>query len=179
MPKKVSYNEYLEMITPHKEHLTSIGHWNEYRKNKDLPHAQTLIKCFGSWNSLKEILSLEQNNQSRPMKYTDEDLINLLQKYKHKYTSATEWDLFAEEQNIPKHYLFLDRLGAEELQKYTGIVSRWTDDSIRAVILQYFPDRPPTTREWLLLSETEKVPSKMTIIRHFGSWNAMKEIYNK
>jgi len=172
--------EYLKIIAPHKQHLTSVGYWNTYRIGKELPHSQTLIKHFGSWNALKNVLSLEQNSQSRPVKYTDEELVAMLEKYKGKYTSASEWDLFAEGNNLPKHYLFLDRLGAEELQKHTGIVLRWKEDSISDAILRYFPDRPPTTQEWLLLSKVEKVPSKMTIIRHFSSWDEMKkEIYTR
>lgn len=158
-----------------------MSRWNEYRKDKDLPHAQTIVSHFGTWNNFKEAMNLEQNQRARPFKYSDEHLLSLLEQYKEHYSSAAEWDSFAEKNSLPKHYIFIDRLGPDILFEKTGYVVKWTTEMLRSTILKHFPHSPPTQAEWTSLTqENGSLPSFITIIRHFDGWNKMKqEIYNK
>lgn len=180
MRAKYSKSELLSLLTEHKEHITSIREWNQYSKENDLPHSQTIISHFGTWNKFKKMLSLDLNDQSRPIKYTEDVLYSILDKYKEHYTSAANWDKFAEEKNLPKHIIFMERLGPEILNENNGVILNWTTESIKKSILQHFPNHPPTQKEWSNIVNSERVPAYMTIVRRFGTWNKMKyEVYHK
>ena len=180
MTKSYTNNELLILLEKHKKHITSTLDWERYRKGKDLPHFQTLIARFGSWNELKKLLCLPLNDQFRPLKYTDEDLQQLLDNHKEHYTSATEWDKYAEVHGLPKHALFYDRLGLDVLSNYLDVRVSWTKKNIENSLLKHFPEQPPTAQKWNELRESEKVPTTMTIIRRYGTWNNMKkEVYQQ
>lgn len=168
----------LSLLKGHEEHLTTISSWNNYCKSTGLPHSQTLISHFGSWNNLKHLLGLEVNKQSRPKKYSDEYLYNILRKYKNHYTSAKNWDDFSVKNNLPSHKIIMDRIGPYNAYKKTGVIPSWTEEIIREVILKEFPEIPPTVSEWNQLKSEDPLPSSRTIIRRFESWEKMKrELY--
>jgi len=178
--KKYTKPELLSLLKEYKEEITSIRNWDNYSKEKNLPHSQTIISHFGSWNKFKELLSLDLNEQSRPVKYSNESLYAILDEHQQYYTSATEWDTFAEENQLPKHIIFMDRLGPEILTERIGITLNWTTDNIKAKILEHFPNQPPTQAAWNAIAKSERVPAYMTIVRRFGTWNQMKyEVYYK
>lgn len=168
------------IIEQHKKHLTSAIAWNKYRANKNLPHSQTLISHFGSWNNVKKALNLEQNKQSRPVKFTDEEIYTIISENKEHYTSVIEWDAHAVKHNLPSHDLITGRLDPDSIYQETGVVVRWTDRIIKDKILEYFPTIPPTMRGWNELSKTEHLPSATTIARRFGKWNILiAELYRE
>lgn len=176
MKQKYTKDDLIELLRGHKEHITSISNWNQYRADKSLPHAQTIISHFGSWNAFKDVLNLEKNQQNRPQKYSDEELLSILEKHKEQYSSVAAWDQFAENNNLPKHFIFLDRVGPDVLFEKVGYVSKWTHDNIKSAILSQFPDSPPTQAEWHAITKVFKnLPGYMTIIRQYGGWNQMKE----
>jgi len=173
-------SELLDLIRGHEEHLTSVIKWNQYSKEHDLPHSQTLIKSFGTWNKLKEHLSLEAYEQHRPLKYTDEMLNSILKEHHEHYTSVLGWNQYAESNNLPKHFVFIDRLGITKIRKETKFTAHWSTKEIIFLIKKHFPSKAPTRPEWDEVSKVESVPSYQTICRRFGTWNTMKhELYYK
>ena len=183
MREQISDEELLAIAKQHKKHITSVTKWNDYRKTqktKGLPHSQTFISRFGSWNAFKEMLSLDINNQSRPQTFTDVELIDILNEHKDHYTGITEWDNFADQNGLPKHALLLDRLGMDQVYDLTGFTSQWSKEQLERLILMHFPDKPPTQRECNDLSDQVNLPSYLTVIRRFGSCNSMKHsVYYK
>lgn len=174
MREQISDDELLSIARQHKEQLKSVKHWNEYRKGKGLPHSQTFISRFGTWNAFKEQLSLEINEQNRPQIFSDEELMDILKKYKNQYIGIKEWDQFAERHGFPTHALFLQRLGMDKVYELTGYTSQWTTEQLKQLILMHFPNTPPTQSDWNSLSSKVRLPSYLTVIRRFGSWNNMK-----
>lgn len=169
-------NKILETINKHSEELTSTSSWDRYRVGKDLPHSQTLISHFGSWNNLKKELNLTLNKQSRPVIFSDEELYKIIKEHKDHYTSVADWNVYAEQNGLPSHALITDRLEPESIYYKTGIIVRFTHTIIKDLMLKFYPSTPPTMKEWDMLSEREYLPSSSTVARRFGSWRALINI---
>lgn len=176
MKKRYTDEELLELARGHKQYITSTGAWEKYRKDskQQLPHSQTFVSRFGSWNGFKEKLSLAVNEQNRPVKYTDEYLYDTLTRYGKQYTSVNDWNRFAEANDLPSHRVFILRLGEDVLYEKVGFVSEWTTEKLKKLIRNHFPDAPPTRRAWDSLQLSTMKPSYQTIVRRFGSWQQMK-----
>lgn len=173
---------YIELLQNHKEYLTSAREWNEYRKENNLPHSQTLIKKFGSWNAVKESIGTERvNERHRPVKYNKETVINILKEHGRHLTTKLDWDKYAKEHKLPNYTVLFKRLSDEEIYDLTGYRRVFSKELLVQIIKDYYPTTPPTIREWRELAKIEKsAPSASLIIVHFGSWKGMIEsIYEK
>lgn len=173
-----SDDELLKIANEHRVHFTSTRKWNEYARKNGLPHHQTFIQRFGSWNDVKEKLGLQTNNQYRPLKYSKTELLKILSEHSKAYTSINAWNMYAKKHQLPTHGVFERQLGINQLEELTPFNSKEID--LKELILTYFPIHPPTVTEWKDLSKNISVPHYMTIIRKFGSWNLMKnQVYKK
>lgn len=166
--------ELWKIISKHKQALTSVGEWNQYAKKYSLPHSQTLIQRLGSWNIIKERLNIQINEQHRPRKYGEKELLEILENHGNAYTNIHSWNTYARQHKLPTHGVFERYLGLERLEELTDFKSEYTKKDLKKVILEYFPEKPPTVNEWKIVSRDKKLPSFTTIIRRFGSWNTMK-----
>lgn len=164
----------LTLLTPYKANLTSVKAWNEFSKQHNLPHSATLIKNFGSWNQVKEALSLDQSKAQRPVKYSAEELLILLDRYHEKFTTINDWNAFASENELPSYPTFERYLGREEIERKTGLVLNWDEKKLKSVIKEHFPDKAPTISQWNAIAKEYSLPTHMTIVRHFNSWSIMK-----
>lgn len=171
---------YIEMLKPHKEFITSAREWNAYRKENGLPHSQTLIGKFGSWNAVKEAVGISKLNAGhRPIKYDKAMVEHVLKEHGQHLTSKLAWDRYANEHNLPHYTIIFERLSDEEvfeLSKYRRI---YTKEIISQTVKNYYPGTPPSYREWQHLAKNEDgVPSASLIIVRYGSWKKMiKEVY--
>lgn len=171
-----SDEELWELVTKNKEFLTSVGEWNQYAKTNKLPHSQTLIKRLGKWNEIKRRLNIERNEQHRPIKYSKEELIELLKQHKNAFKNIYEWNQYAKRNKLPDYNIFRRYLGDKMIMELTGYsFGNYTKDQIKEIILHYFPFSAPTVGEWQAVGREENIPSASTIIRVFGSWNEMKK----
>lgn len=172
--QKFTDEELWELATKHKQAMTSVSEWNRYAKTQGLPHSQTMIQRFGSWNEIKEKLELEVNHQYRPQKYDRDELLAILKEHKTAYTNIYAWNQYAIKHKLPTHQVFEKYLGLETLELLTELKPVLSKESVKRQIKEYFPERPPTVMQWLNLSKQSSVVSTSTIIRYFGSWNNMK-----
>lgn len=182
MKKSFTTDELLEIARKHQNALTSVNKWNVYSEANGVPHSQTFISHFGSWNKLKEQLNLNTKTQGRPQTFKDTDLLNILKEYGQHYTSVRGWNAYAKEHGLPGHHVFAKRMGLEQVSQLTKYKDDtvWNPKDYKAIILKYFPETPPTFAEWADLAKRVKVPSTLTLVRHYGKWNLMKhEVYHK
>ena len=163
-----------QIISKHRQALTSVGGWNQYAKEHGLPHSQTLIQRLGSWNLIKERLNIQLNEQHRPRKYEEKELLEVLKKHRDQYTNIYNWNMYAKQHKLPTHGVFERYLGLERLEELTGFKSEYTKKDLKKIILEHFPEKPPTVNDWKGVSKDKNLPSFTTIIRRFGSWNTMK-----
>lgn len=175
---KVSKEElkrYIEMLKPHRESLTSAREWNAYSKENGLPHSQTLIGKFGSWNSVKVAAGVSQVNAGhRPVKYDKAKVKEVLKEHGKHLTSKLAWDKYANEQKLPHYTIIFERLTDEEVFELTNYRRTYTKEIISQTVKKYYPATPPTFREWQELAKKEDgIPSASLIIVRFGSWKKM------
>ncbi|WP_084242343.1 hypothetical protein [Planomicrobium okeanokoites] len=177
---KEELQPYIEMLKPHKEFLTSAREWNAYRKDLGLPHSQTLIGKFGSWNAVKESFEdVEVNARHRPIKYDKAKVKAILKEHGEHLTSQAAWNQYANENKLPNYTILFDRLTDEEIYEITKYRRVYTKDIISQIVKEYYPTTPPSFREWNYLAKNETgIPSASLIIVRFGSWKRMiKEVY--
>lgn len=169
----------IERLRPHLENVTSTRDWDEYRKQHDLPHSQTLINKFGSWNRLKEALSMKQNALHRPVKYTPDVVREILQEHGTALTGQVAWNNYAKENQLPNYKIIFERLSETEVYEITGYIKKYTVDISKKIVLEHFPDKPPTFAEWERLAKVNRnVPSATGLFKQFGSWrNMVSQIY--
>ena len=181
MPKKTNQFDketILRLLKEHKEYMTSMNAWNIYSKEYGLPHSQTIIKHFGSWNSAKSALSLEQLKKNLPFRYTEQELLQLYEQHKDKFTSITNWNDYASKNQLPTYYTFVSHLGKDLVEQNSTSVT-WDKEKLTQLILTYYPEEPPTVSNWRTMEKKYDLPSHMTIVRHFQSWSLMKsEVYS-
>ncbi|MCM3443618.1 MULTISPECIES: hypothetical protein [Metabacillus] len=57
VPKEIKYNysktELIKIAKKHSDYFTSMGKWNEYAKENQLPNSATYHRKFGSWKKAK------------------------------------------------------------------------------------------------------------------------------
>lgn len=173
--------DLLAIVNQYQNQFTSIKNWDAFRRQKKLPHSQTFIAHFGSWNEVKSLAGLPSNKQARPQKFSSEYLLKLLEEHPDKFSSIKRWNEYAAIHSLPGYHVFADRIPSEQLQLYTGKQRTWNRNNLEKVIKEQFPDSPPTVNEWKAAYENNSsLPTNTTIIRKFGSWNQMKyELYYK
>lgn len=164
----------MEILFPHKEHLTSVRAWNEYSKEHNLPHSATLINQFGSWNNAKAAFSLEESKPQRPVKYSAEGLMEVLETHHAKFTTINDWNTFASNNELPAYQTFERHLGRDIIEEKTGLVLEWNEEKLKKVIKKYFPSKAPTVAQWNEKAKEYHLPTHMTIVRHYKSWSIMK-----
>lgn len=174
---KEELDPYIKLLEPHKEFITSAREWNAYRKEKELPHSQTLIGKFGSWNAVKEALGItEVNARHRPIKYDKATIERILKEHGRHLTSKLAWDKYAHKKELPNYTVLFERLSDKEIADLTGYRRVYTKDIINQIVKKYYPTTPPTFREWNYLAKNEKdVPSASLIVVRYGSWKSMIE----
>lgn len=177
---KFTDEELWDKLKKNKRALSSVREWNEYAKANSLPHSQTLIKRFGSWNELKKAMELEVNGQHRPQKYDAEELKTIIENHKEAYKSINAWNQYAKQHQLPSHQVFERYLGLKELEGMLNTQFVLTKEHVCKQIKEHFPDKSPTVSQWIHLSKGTKVVSSSTIIRLFGSWRKMKyQVYRE
>lgn len=117
-PLKFSYSkeELLEILKQNKNHIDTAAEWEKYRKNNlhlQLPTSSTITKGFGRWNTMKEELGLPTNKNQPRRLYTDKDLLQLIDEYYPYMQSGRTWREFAQANELPSYYTFVQRLGRE------------------------------------------------------------------
>lgn len=178
--KQEDLTPYIELLRPHREHLTSSRKWNDYRLNLGLPHSQTLIRKFGSWNALKETLEIgEVFEPHRPVKYDAAIIREILKEHGKHLTSQVKWNEYAKNNKLPNYTVIFERLSEDQVFELTDYRKTLNKDSVVEMIKKYYPTEPPTSRQWnMLAKEKPNVPSSSSIILMFESWKKMiREVY--
>lgn len=170
------------ILEPHKEHLTTVAHWNTYRKeqiNAKLPSAQTLIRHYGSWNKVKEDFGFE-----RTVTYTDiqqmpeEHVLALLQPHKdHLMRTRSQWEKHIVEsaESLPTSASLITYFGTwNRLKELLGLSTApehrpptYSKEDIIQIVKQYLPISL-SPRKWDAFRKEQhmNLPSSQTISKY-------------
>ncbi|MDQ0273489.1 hypothetical protein [Cytobacillus purgationiresistens] len=178
--QQFSDKELWKIVESNKNALGSVGGWDVYAKEQKLPRAQTIIKRLGKWNEIKDKLDIRTYDQNRPLKYTKEELIEILIQHKHFFKNSYQWNVYASEHNLPTFKVFETYLGKVKMEEILEKPLSIGMNEIADMIKTHFPSQPPTYAEWNELAKVQPVVSTSTIIRYFNGWNNMKaRVYRK
>ncbi|MBX8945849.1 hypothetical protein [Lysinibacillus sp. K60] len=93
--KRMKKAEYIEILKPHKAYIQTQWIWEEYRKQHaelKLPNLETIIRHFGSWNSMKQTMGLEVIRLTNLVALSPAEYIEKLQPYKELLKTQGVWD---------------------------------------------------------------------------------------
>jgi len=174
----------IHMLQSYKEHTYTVAKWESFRKaNKELnlPHSQTFIKVFSSWNNAKEAANLIRLTKSKKPKHSKSELIDMLKIHGHHFTSTESWNKYAKEHSLPSSTIILRSLDEEDKETYLNRKKKgYSKARLKKLLVTSFPDTTPTANDWETFrkNKNEPLPSQSVFITKFGSWtNALRETY--
>lgn len=108
-PSTYTKGQLKEILKKHGKNYESRYQWDVYAKENKLPKYQTLRKHF----TYEEILKIVKKPKSlKGTLVTKEDLIEVALKHKDVFfTSMAKWDVYAEENKLPKSNTFHKKFG--------------------------------------------------------------------
>lgn len=170
MRNKYDKKTLLWIGNQHKEHFTTMTHWNEYAKENKLPSSQAYISRFGSWDKTKKELNLKPSN----IGYTKEEIVDVIKEHRTKFTSAFKWNQYAKENKLPYYHTITEYFDWRTVKKMAKVKTHnYTKDELLEIAMkhrEYFTSM--TT--WNNYAREANLPSAMGYVRAFGSWKRSK-----
>ncbi|WP_079524119.1 hypothetical protein [Solibacillus isronensis] len=174
----------IQKLEPHKEHLTTVAHWNTYRKENpqyDLPSAHTLIRHFGTWQNVKSNMGLVT-----PVTYTDirqyneTELLGILKPHS-SYLAHTrsQWDAYIgeSEEILPTSASLITYFGTwNRLKEQLGLSTApdhrpplYSKEDIISIVKKYMPiSLSPRKWENFRKQQDFDLPSAQTINKYLS-----------
>lgn len=176
----------LSKLEPHKEHVTTVVHWNTYRKENpqfELPSANTLIRHYGSWNNLKQALGMEVAITFTDIRtFTEEEVLTMLQPHvQHLERTRIQWDDYIKACTValPTSASLITFFGTwNRLKEQLGLSTApehrpptYTKEDIIRIVKQYAPISL-SPRKWDTFRKEQgrglDLPSSQTISKHLS-----------
>lgn len=113
--KQWEMDELKEVLKNHLEGLKGTPlEWEEYKlenPTETLPSSTTIINKFNSWNNMKQMFHLPQKNNNRPEKYSDEELIKIVDEHIPYSLSQRNWNKYKKGKALPSYTTLMNRVG--------------------------------------------------------------------
>lgn len=164
-------NELLELLKQHSHAITTVRNWDLYASENYLPKSITLIKRFGSWNKLKDLLLLPNKRQRE--RFTREELIEIGKQHKAEFSTKRGWESFAKKNHLPSPQTYINEfktwnctreaIGLPAASKVRKKIYTKEDiiEKLEANI-EHFTSR----NKWDDFARNNNVPSYSTISKH-------------
>ncbi|MFT9496932.1 MULTISPECIES: hypothetical protein [Bacillota] len=171
---------FLEILEPHKEHITTIKAWDAYAKNQGLPPSVTLIYHFKSWSNVKRTLGVP--NKYRSYKFSELEEIAFL--HKDKFRRKSIWDEYSKKNGLPASATFIKAFGSwQKLKVHIGLGDEKRKDDLYSredieKILTTHAEHYENRKQWDEYAKENKLPTYKTIKKHFD-YNDILSIVNK
>lgn len=179
MKKESRYTngELLEIL---KNHNNKGGNMNQsYFCNKNgLPHYQTYIKQFGSWNNAKRLIGIPEEQLLERKRCSKQELVSLFTKFVYdsngRIPTLTEFEEIKGFPSIKIIYKYFKSYN--ELVEYCGVYSNTASNGkykkeflineIKRFVKEF--GRVPISKDFKKLDD---YPSRKTFTNHFGNFN--------
>lgn len=172
--KQFKKEVYLFIARSHKDYFYTPKYWDKYAKENELPEAKNYRALFGNWKAAQVLV----HEGLTPDKIKKEFLISIAKKYPQYLESQKDWDDFAEKHDLPisatfknhfpKWYTVIELVTGEKVKE-----KRYTKEGILEVLAEHKPYLI-TQETWKQHAQEYDLPSVNTIVKHFGSFNAVK-----
>jgi len=156
----------------------------DFLNNPKLPNYQTYKYQFGSWNNAIKAAGLEIYDPNEPRKYTDEELLEFLNKFKSEEGRTPGERDFVNNSKYPGFVTYQRRFETwNNALKLAGLetnIGGTGKQYEKDELLQFLIDakiefgRIPVESDFI---NNTKYPGFTTYVRYFGSWdNALREV---
>jgi hypothetical protein len=160
----------IELLEPHKQHLTTTKKWDEYAKEHNLPPSVTLIYHFDSWSNVKNAFGVFVKKN---IKYTKSELVEIGKKHQEYFHRKLIWDKHSVEHGLPASATYIKRFGSwQKAKEQIGLrnVKRkndiYTKEMLEKVLKEHgknFINR----KQWDEYAKEHRIPTWKTIKKHF------------
>lgn len=128
--KRYTKEGILKVLSQHKPYLVTQETWKQHAQQYDLPSVNTIVKHFGSFNSVKRKLSLDKIQKRE---FTKEELWEVALEHKEMFHLSI-WNFYATTYHLPTETAFInhfgsfkavqDKLGIKEGNRYDEALKR-------------------------------------------------------
>ena len=146
----------------------------ELTAKKGVASSSTYVNRFGSWNKALEIAKLKPNHGGYQPKYTDEQLIGILQSLAKELGHVPRIRELRAEKGAPSAYTYINRFGSWSKALEIAGCDQCTDKQLIEA-LQIFADKFGHVPRANDMRVNKGMISYRTYVRRFGSWeNALR-----
>lgn len=163
---KYTKEDLIQIIKEHKDQFTSKADWNEYAKEKGLPHYETFWYNNIFWNDILNIAG-------KPSKvYSSEELLRIAEEHRDYFISRKVWDEFAKKHDLPNSYQYIKAFG-NWIDVKNRVLKKSNDDLLRIAkehnLISF------SRKEWDAYAKKHNLPASSMYIDRFGvNWNKLK-----
>ncbi|WP_058306269.1 hypothetical protein [Gracilibacillus massiliensis] len=180
--RRYSEQELINIAQNHKKHFTSKRKWREYALNNDLPSELIYIQHFDSWNKAKEIVGEPLSRETNPIKYSKEDVTQIIKKNRSYFTSREDWDKYASYNKLPSYLTIKKYFSWEEVMNIAGVPVqyKYTEEELKKMLQkEHKKFLTSSIREWNEYAKDNHYPTSIVFIKRFKTWNQAKEAIEK
>ena len=176
MPNKYTDKKLIGLLKVEAENLGRTPTVRDIKPGRGMPSSITYIRTFGSWNQALEAAGLSINNLK--FEYTDEELIELLQSRARNLGRTPTVKDVGSDNGMPSAMTYIRTFSswnkALEIAGFSANQFDHTDEELIDLLKAKARSlgRTPTVRE---VNPDNDMPSAMTYINRFGSWNQALE----
>lgn len=173
--KQFKKEVYLYIAKKHRDYFYTPKYWDNHAVENKLPEAKNYRALFGNWKAAQVLV----HKGLTPDEIKQEFLISIAKRYPQYLQTQKEWDGFAEKNDLPISATFKNHFSKwnKVIELVTGEKvkeKRYTKEGILKVLAEH--KRHLITQEsWKQHAQEHDLPSVNTIVKHFGSFNAVKE----
>ncbi|WP_121616593.1 hypothetical protein [Virgibacillus halodenitrificans] len=173
--KQFKKEVYLFIAKNHKDYFYTPKYWDHHAKENQLPEAKNYRALFGNWKAAQVLVHEDLTLDEIKRKF----LVSIAKKYPQHLQSQKEWDEFAEKNDLPISATFKNHFS-----KWNMVIELVTGEKVKEKrytkegILQVLSEHKPyliTQETWKQYAQQYDLPSVNTIVKHFGSFNAVKQ----
>ncbi|WP_078557224.1 hypothetical protein [Bacillus alkalicellulosilyticus] len=160
--------DLIDLLKPHKSHVTTARAWDKYAKENNLPPSITIIKKFDTWNSFKEILNVKKSEQKEYLGYKKEEVEEILRVHGKNLENRFQWDEYAKEHKLPTYKTLKKHFTWEEILSYAG------KTLIDIANQHYEVFSTASIKKWDEYAREHDLPSASSFIRKYETWKKAK-----
>lgn len=173
----MAYNkeELTEIITNHHRHFISRRKWDSYAIENNLPSSSSFIHQFGSWKTVKDMVSDQESIDDIKFERRKNEILELAIKYSDLFNTKDEWQELAKKHNLPLYETISKFMKWSEFKKAADKNKKriYTDDELIEILKRNLPYTHHKL-VWREFAKANNLPSDWIYYRRFGSWDKVK-----
>lgn len=174
--KTFKQSVFLYIAKTHIDHFYTPKYWDNHARNYDLPKSKNYRALFGDWK--KTITLVHHGLTAEEIKRAF--LLLIANDNKEYFEHPKVWDEFAIKHDLPVSATYNNHFNSwnEVVERVTGkklAMKRYNKETLIKV-MQEHKEHLITQETWKAYATEHQLPSVNTLAKHFGSFNAAKQV---